>query len=160
MDKDNKITPIDNLHPVEKKEPLLNKEFYQEKPSKTGFYIGVIVIIIAGIISGYFLSQSNKSTSNDSSTGLISISDDQKVFGSKDTSIFRDSTEGTLEKGGIDGEGTHKLIRPGGDSQTVYLTSSVIDLDQFEGKKVKVWGETQSAQTAGWFMDVGRLEVI
>ncbi len=162
MDKDKKITHIDSIHTVavEKKEPLLNKEFYQEKSSKTGFYIGIIVIIIAGIISGYFLSDSNKSVNKGSSTGVISISDGKKVYGSEDTSIFKDSTEGTLEKGGLDGEGTHKLIRPGGDNQTVYLTSSVIDLEQFEGKKVKVWGETQASQTAGWFMDVGRLEVI
>ena len=68
--------------------------------------------------------------------------------------------EGNLESGGINGEGTHKLIRPGGDSQTVYLTSSVLDLNQFVGKKVKVWGQTFSAKKAGWLMDVGRVEVL
>ena len=53
---------------------------------------------------------------------------------------------GDFAKGGIDGEGTHKLIRDGGPSKTAYLTSSVIDLDQFVGKKVKIWGETRAAQ--------------
>ena len=72
---------------------------------------------------------------------------------------FKDVAEGTLQKGGIDGEGTHKLIRPGGDSQTVYLTSSVVDLSQYEGKKVKVFGETQKALKEGWLMDVGKVEV-
>jgi len=60
-----------------------------------------------------------------------------------------------LEAGGLDGEGTHHLIRPGGDSQTIYLTSSVVDLSLFVGRKVKVKGETFTPQNAGWFMDVG-----
>lgn len=61
--------------------------------------------------------------------------------------------------GGVDGEGTHHLVRPGGDSQNVYLTSSVVDLNQFVGKTVKVFGQTFATQTAGWFMDVGRVEL-
>jgi len=36
----------------------------------------------------------------------------------------------------------------------------VIDLESFTGKKVKVWGETISAQKAGWLMDVGKIQVI
>ena len=74
--------------------------------------------------------------------------------------VLRDSAEGTLEGGGIDGEGTHKLIRPGGVSQTVYLTSSILDLEQYVGKKVKVWGEKFAAKKAGWLMDVGKVEVV
>jgi len=46
-----------------------------------------------------------------------------------------------IQKGGSDSEGTHQLIRDGGPSQTVYLVSSVVDMDQFVGKKVKVWGQ-------------------
>ncbi len=65
-----------------------------------------------------------------------------------------------MEKGGLEGEGSHKLIRPGGDDQTVYLTSSIVDLDKFAGHKVKVWGETFSSQKAGWLMDVGKLKVL
>jgi hypothetical protein len=82
------------------------------------------------------------------------------VFGSSDTETFKDSAQGYLEKGGLDGEGSHKLLRPGGDSQTVYLTSSVTDLDKLSGMEVKVWGETFKAQKAGWLMDVGRVEVV
>ncbi len=52
------------------------------------------------------------------------------------------------------------MVRPGGDSQNVYLTSSIIDLSRFVKKKVKVWGETHAAQHVGWLMDVGRLEVL
>jgi hypothetical protein len=83
-----------------------------------------------------------------------------QTFGSDDTETFKDTAEGTLKEGGIDGEGQYHLVRPGGDSQNVYLTSSSLDLSQFVGKKIKVWGETQEAQSAGWLMDVGRVEIL
>ncbi|MDO8269715.1 MAG: hypothetical protein Q7T54_03530, partial [Candidatus Levybacteria bacterium] len=63
-------------------------------------------------------------------------------------------------EGGIDGEGEYHLERPGGDSQNVYMSSSTVDLAQFTGRKVKVWGQTNSAQKAGWLMDVGKVEVL
>lgn len=81
------------------------------------------------------------------------------IFGSNHE-VFKDVAEGYLEQGGINGEGSHKLLRPGGDSQTVYLTSSVTDLDKLSGMQVKVWGETYQGQKAGWLMDVGKVEVI
>ncbi|HVA97194.1 MAG TPA: hypothetical protein VND99_06065 [Candidatus Acidoferrales bacterium] len=81
-----------------------------------------------------------------------------KLYGNGDPSIFKDTAEGTVQKGGIDGEGAFHLVRPGGDSQNVYLTSSTVDLSQFIGSKVKVWGETQKAQHAGWLMDVGKVQ--
>ena len=65
-----------------------------------------------------------------------------------------------LKKGGIEGEGAYHLERSGGPSQNVYLTSSVLDLSQLVGRKIKVWGETNSAQKAGWLMDVGRAQII
>ncbi len=117
---------------------------------------GFIIIIFAGILSGYFLVNPS---SNAKQSGKGGIFDNSKVVGSTNTQIFKDTAEGVLEVGGINGEGTHKLVRPGGDSQTAYLTSSVVNLDEYVGKKVKVWGETLAAQKAGWFMDVGRLEV-
>jgi len=93
----------------------------------------------------------------DVSSGEITVG--TKVGVSDETTFDRDA-EGTLEKGGIDGEGSHHLVRVGGESQTVYMTSSIIDLDQFIGRKVKIWGETIGAEKAGWFMDVGKLEVL
>lgn len=123
------------------------------------------VVIILGIASGYVLN-SQKGGVNSSLGGkqvAPAPSGEVKkgqVFGSTDEKAFRDSAEGELQKGGLDGEGSHKLIRPGGDSQTVYLTSSVLDLDQFVGKKVKVWGETNKSTKAGWLMDVGRVEIL
>lgn len=119
------------------------------------------LIIIAGLVSGfglsYFSQKGNKTAgtlSSDKGGGK------KTIVGSADTKIFRDQAEGTLEAGGINGEGTHKLVRSGGESQTVYLTSSVLDLNEFVGRKVRVWGETQAAQKAGWLMDVGRVETI
>jgi hypothetical protein len=82
-----------------------------------------------------------------------------KIYGNGDTAVFKDTAEGVLQNGGIDGEGQYHLVRPGGDSQNVYLTSSSVDLSQFIGRKIKVWGETQAAQHAGWLMDVGRVQV-
>jgi len=127
--------------------------------------LGSLVIILAGVGTGYFLSLQQ------SAGGLMSqrdlkreVGDEEITKGLKvgvaDEKTFRDSAQGDLEKGGINGEGSHHLVRPGGESQHVYLTSSIIDLDQFAGRKVKVWGETFAGQKAGWLMDVGRLEVL
>jgi len=82
------------------------------------------------------------------------------IIGLPDKSTFKDSAQGVLVKGGTGGEGSHHLLREGGADQNVYLTSSVLDLDQLVGHKVEVWGETFAAQTAGWLMDVGRAEVL
>ena len=65
-----------------------------------------------------------------------------------------------MVEGGKDGEGTHHLDRGLGTEKDVYLTSTVINLDDFVGKKVQIWGETISAQKAGWFMDVVKIKTI
>ena len=82
----------------------------------------------------------------------------------QDTRTFRDFAEGTVKvkpqtKNSSDyGEGTHILERAG--AVPVALTSSVVDMAQYEGKKVKVYGETQKALKEGWLMDVGKVEEI
>lgn len=127
--------------------------------SMKNYYIIGAVIIIIGIGSGLFFAKQKSSLG-----GLTQIqnsdSGSKKMVGSSDTSTFKDMAEGTVQKGGIDGEGTHKLIRPGGDSQTVYMTSSILDLSEFVGKKVRVWGQTYAAAKAGWLMDIGRVEAL
>ena len=121
----------------------------------------IAVVVALGTATGYFLSSSGGNTSVSVAGGKHKVVETEKSVGSTDTKTFRDQAEGTLEKGGLEGEGTHKLIRdPKRPDQTVYLTSSVIDLDQFTGKKVKVWGETFAAQKAGWLMDVGKVELL
>ena len=126
-------------------------------PKVIGLFLGVV---IAGIIVGYGISRLGGPVSGGSST-TSSGSEVIKgaVYGSNDTSTFKDTAEGTLKTGGIEGEGQYHLVRPGGDSQNVYMTSSLVDLSKFVDKKIKVWGQTQAAQHAGWLMDVGRVEV-
>lgn len=84
----------------------------------------------------------------------------KNTVGITDKKTFKDKAEGVLKEGGIDGEGNFHLERPGGESQNVYLTSTTVDLSQFVDKKVRVWGETFSAEKAGWLMDVGSVEVL
>jgi len=115
-----------------------------------------VVIILSGVLTGYLLARKGSIGSQPVSVG----EQKGKEVGSTDTQTFKDTAIGVLEAGGINGEGTHKLIREGGPSQTAYLTSSVVDLDQFIGKKVQVWGETFKGQKAGWLMDVGRIKII
>lgn len=124
--------------------------------------ISATVIILVGVVTGFFLSRNASSSKTIPGTSVVSSEDIKKgqIFGSEDTETFRDTAEGKLEKGGVFEEGSHSLTRPGGESQTVALTSSLIDLDQFVSRKVKVWGETQRAEKAGWLMDVGRLEIL
>lgn len=132
---------------------------------KAVLVLGVVLIVLAGIGTGYFLSSSRVGPAGEKREMLGGGV--EKVVGAKrvgidDPEAFRDSAEGVVEinEGEFTTEGSHKLIRPGGESQTAYLTSSVVDLDQFVGKKVKVWGETFVGQKAGWFMDVGLVEVL
>jgi len=127
----------------------------------------IIFTILLGIGSGYILAlKKTGQLGSLTEVGLKrGIEEGEEIkkgtkVGVADEKTFKDSAEGDLEKGGVNGEGSHHLTRPGGESQNVYLTSSIIDLDQFVGRKVKVWGETFAAQKAGWLMDVGKLEVL
>lgn len=120
--------------------------------------LGIAMMLLAGIGTGYALSRSKVQGVSVSETGSRTI-ESEKVVGSLDET-FSDEAEGILQDGGFEGEGTHHLERDGGVSQYVYLTSSVVALDDYVGKNVKVWGETFDAQKAGWLMDVGKLEVL
>jgi len=132
-----------------------------KKPFPVKLITGLIVIIIAGALSGYglfsFKGGSGPKKLKTEVTGTAAVGES---YGVEDTKVFSDSAEGEVTAGGIDGEGSHHLVREGGESQSVYLTSSIIDLDQFVGRQVKVWGQTFEAQKAGWLMDVGRLEIV
>lgn len=123
----------------------------------------MVVLVILGALTGFGLTKLNKDGGGVVKNYKTSADEGVMVgdtFGVQDEKAFRDTVEGTLVIGGVAGEGSHHLTREGGASQNVYLTSSVIDLDQFVDKKVKVWGETFEGQKAGWLMDVGRLQII
>jgi hypothetical protein len=120
-----------------------------------------LVVLILGAGAGFGLSKYASSGGRMLIT-LPAVSSVQagKIYGSNDTTTFKDTAEGVLQNGGIDGEGQYHLVRSGGSSQDVYMTSSTLDLSQFLGKSIKVWGQTQAAQKAGWLMDVGRVQVL
>lgn len=157
------------MEPTEQNQPLqqplqqlhdftgINKKFLTTR------VFSILVIALAlGLITGFVASKGNivgTAVTSNGQTGSVSI---QKgaVIGSGDEKIFKDAAEGILKKGGIDGEGAFHLVRPGGDSQNVYLTSSLVDLSVLVDRKIKVWGQTQKAQSAGWLMDVGKVQVL
>jgi hypothetical protein len=122
------------------------------------------LVIVIGVVSGYLFSgNTSGSGSTKSLDSILSGSSMQKgtVIGSDDTATFKDIVQGVLKEGGSEeGEGAYHLERAGGESQNVYLTSSIVDLSKFINKKIKVWGQTQKAQSAGWLMDVGRIEIL
>ncbi len=116
-------------------------------------------VILLGALTGFLIVKMKPGAVPVTSGTNVASLPKGTVFGS-DAKNFKDSAEGILRKGGVGGEGAYHLERPGGDSQSVYLTSSVLDLSQLEGRKIKVWGETNAAQKAGWLMDVGRAQVV
>lgn len=127
----------------------------------------LVLLTLAGIASGYGIAKFRRGTSILPGRGLKSTQEAAKsgvkigdIVGIQDEATFKDSAEGVLVEGGTNGEGSHHLLREGGPSQNVYLTSSIVDLNLFTGHKVKVWGETFAAQKAGWLMDVGRVKVL
>lgn len=160
-------TPIvKNTFTPTRQENLTMEPSSRKKPL---FPIMLIVAIIGGLFTGYLFAQkkllladstgvgTSALAQNPTSAGAVKTGD---VFGNADEKTFRDSAEGTLQPGGIDGEGSHHIERGANKSQWVYVTSSVVDLDLFVGHRVTVWGETNSSKKAGWLMDVGRLKVL
>ncbi len=120
-----------------------------------------VVLFLLGAGTGYLISGGTSSAGkNVPIAGKDGAKANGKIFGSDDTKTFKDTAEGVVKEGGIEGEGQYHLERGEDESQYVYMTSSTVDLSQFIGKKIKVWGQTQTAQTAGWLMDVGRVEVL
>ena len=125
-----------------------------------------LVIILFGIVSGWGISKMSGSsvTTSGRLTSPESITASNlkvgEIVGVPDEKSFRDKAEGVLAEGGFEGEGSYHLVRPGGDDQNVYLTSSIVDISLFVGHKITVWGETFSAQKAGWLMDVGRVQIV
>jgi len=128
----------------------------------TAIYAGIaVLVILAGTGTGRLLSGGKASAGIGQGSQVAPGGEtNANEAGIADESTFRDSAEGMLLEGGIDGEGTHHLERGLGEEKNVYLTSTVIDLETFVDKKVKVWGETISARKAGWLMDVGKIKVV
>lgn len=145
-----KIESID----AETAEEALNTEKTMDGKVIMGVYV---LLIVLGVGTGYLLAGKGPGAPSGSQGSVVKT---DKVVGSTDTKTFKDSAEGVIEAGGASGEGSHKLIREGGPSQTAYLVSSVVDLDEYAGKKVRVWGQTMAAKKVSWLMDVGKIELL
>lgn len=135
-----------------------------EKLNKAFSTISIIIVLVLGILSGYFLARKSSGQSVSLSGGgktnqKFNYSKGQE-FGITKNLMAKDTATGIVESGGLEEEGTHHLSREGGPSQTVYLTSSALDLDRFVGQKVQIWGETNKLQKAGWFMDVLKIKIL
>lgn len=168
IDLDKASLAVSNIDPAMGNQPKINKNMSaQTKPNIIPVVIAFILFAVAGFYTGAWAktASSPKSGVSGSTAGVIKAEVPQTgvkvgdIFGSPDEKAFNTTATGVLDKGGLNGEGTHKLVRPGGPSQTVYMTSSVIDLDTLVGDQVTVWGETFKGQKVGWLMDVGRVKV-
>jgi hypothetical protein len=138
--------------------------FTQKFPSSNLGKIFAAVLVVAllgGIGTGYILASGKGKGSVSPIANIVNSAPQNPT---QDNQTFRDFAQGTVQKkaapkkGQDYSEGTHLLIREG--ALPVALTSSVVDLSQYEGKKVKVYGETQTALKEGWLMDVGKVEVL
>lgn len=131
-------------------------------PLKKNIILGTIsvFVILLGVWAGYLFSGVGKGTTGLGSNSGNTIVVSKNEAGISDESKFSTTTEGVLEEGGIGGEGTYHLVRGNGPSQYAYLTSSVVDLGVFVGKKVQIWGETVSGKKAGWLIDVSKIKVM
>lgn len=118
--------------------------------------ISAVSIVLLGAGLGLLVSRKNLSRVEGMSTQQLAKTD--KQAGLKDCK--GDRATGTLEKTSGKEQGTHKLIRDGGPSQTVYMVSSVVDLDEYVGKKMEVCGDTQKLQGVSWFMDVAQIKIV
>lgn len=146
------------------------EETVMQPPKKSKFVpLMLIVGIVLGLGTGFFVAKqrllkaSGSTSLTTSATQNLTSSTKVKVgdtFGSADEKTFSDTADGILMAGGIDGEGSHHLIRGANQTQWVYITSSVVDLDLLVGDKVTVWGQTNQGKKAGWLMDVGKLKVL
>lgn len=123
------------------------------------FTIVVVVALLSGISTGFVLANSSSKNNNIANpTG----SKEAPKSAAQDNHTFRDFAEGKITKkpepknANEYSEGTHLLVRE--NAVPVALTSSVVDLSQYEGKNVKIYGETQKAIKEGWLMDVGKVE--
>jgi hypothetical protein len=162
---DNKVKKIAVTDDVQ--EPIV-KELEPMKQTQITINLPVIIIavaiIAAGVFTGYTLANSKSGKAGVG--GAIPVIENgksgelQKVVGQECVQKSGEIPEGILKAGGIDGEGTHHLERDGGPSRNVYLTSSVVPLENYIDKKVRVCGDTFQAEKAGWLIDVIRLEML
>lgn len=122
------------------------------------FIVGSFLVVLSGVLTAWVISKKIMGPAG-SSAAAPGAKVTSSGAGVLDPKIKYDDVTGTLVAGGLNNEGTHHLERDGGPSKNVYLTSSVIDLQNFVGKKVQIWGETLASKKTGWLMDVAKIQV-
>lgn len=143
-------TPIQNIPGKILKDPNLK--------NKILLVAGAFFIVVLGVEVGWLISKKITGTSAPiTAKGIKVTANEAGIIGSD---FKGDTATGQLVEGGVSGEGTYHLERDGGPTKNVYLTSSVVDLSIFSGKKVEVWGDTLAAKKAGWLMDVVKIKVV
>ena len=144
-------------------------------PSKSSISLRILALVLilslgTGFAASRFFPSSGQNLKKISLPGQeVAISTDDikdkteiqagKIYGDTAT-VFKDGATGTIEKGSINGVGTHILNREGGVSQRASLTSSVVDLDLFVDRQVEVKGETNASNKTAWLLDVGSVKVL
>ena len=151
--------------------PNLSNQPPQELVKTPTFSLPIIaIVVVLALATGFWLSrffqqtQVNLTSSNNVATSTDNITNKDelkvgKVYGNSEKS-FKDTATGVIEKGNINGEGTHILNREGGVTQRASLISSAVDLDLFVGKKVEVKGETNTSTKTAWLLDVGSIKIL
>ena len=121
------------------------------------FILGAFLVVIVGIGTAWLISAKIGGGATPAAAPGAKVTSNSA--GVLDPKITYDTAEGTLQEGGLNGEGTYHLVREGGVSKSVYLTSSMVDLSNFVNKKVQIWGETLASKKVGWLMDVAKIQI-
>jgi len=137
---------------MEQQTPLQKANLAKNWP----FIVGAFAVVMGGVLTAWLLSGRMNSGGSAVDPGIKVTSTEA---GKLDPKVKYDTATGVLQKGGIGNEGTYHLVREGGASKNVYLTSSMVDLSVFIDKKVDIWGETQASKKAGWLMDVAKIKI-
>lgn len=119
------------------------------------YVLGAFLVVLVGVVTAWLISGKPRTGGAGPGTTKVTATE----AGALDPKIKYDTATGVLQEGGIGNEGTFHLVRDGGTSKYVYLTSSVVDLSKFLDKKVQIWGETLASKKAGWLMDVAKVQV-
>jgi len=121
------------------------------------YVVVAFAVVILGVGSAWLISSKIINRNGGGASGVKVTSTEAGVL---DPKTKYDNATGNLKDGGINGEGTQHLENDSGPSHYVYLTSSVVDLSRFVGKKVQVWGQTLASKNAPWLMDVAKIQVV
>lgn len=155
---------LDSQDQATPQQPINNQYTAPKTTTMSNKILPFLIVVILGVGTGFIghsLFPWNAGANGQSANNMTGDAAGLKVgdvIGIDDENA-NDEAVGVIQAGGFEGEGSHHLLRPGGADQTVYLTSSVVDLDQFVGHKVTIWGETFSAQKAGWLMDITKVKL-